>query len=259
MTWWEGFILGLIQGLTEFLPVSSSGHLEIAKSLFGVNPESSFYFTVGVHGATVLSTIVVFRKEIGTLFAGVFRFRINDETSYILKILISMVPVGFVGLLFKEKVEAMYNGNLVFVGILLLITSALLATAHFIKKGDRNIGYLDALIIGMAQAVAVIPGISRSGATIATGLIIGNRKDEIARFSFLMVLIPVIGANFLEIVSANGRGTGNSIMAIIIGSVAAFISGYLACRWMIGFVRKSKLIGFSVYCAGAGLLSILFG
>ena len=259
MSWWEGIILGLIQGLTEFLPVSSSGHLEIAKSLFGVNPESSFYFTVAVHGATVLSTIVVFRKEIGELFAGFFRFRMNDETSYILKILISMVPVGFVGLLYKEKVEALYNGYLVFVGIMLLITSALLATAHFIKKGNRNIGYLDALIIGMAQAIAVIPGISRSGATIATGLIIGNRKDEIARFSFLMVLIPVIGANFLEIVSANGGETGNGIMAIILGSIAAFFSGYLACSLMIGLVRKSKLIWFSVYCAGAGLLSILFG
>ena len=259
MSWLEALILGLIQGLTEFLPVSSSGHLEITKSLFGVNPESSFYFTVAVHGATVLSTIVVFRREIGSLFGGLFRFRLNDETSYLFKILLSMVPVGFIGLLFKEKVEALYNGNLVFVGIMLLITSALLATAHFIKKGDRNIGYLDALIIGMAQAVAVIPGISRSGSTIATGLIIGNRKDEIARFSFLMVLIPVIGANLLEIVSANGRGTGNSMMAIIIGSAAAFISGYLACRWMIGLVRKSKLIWFSVYCAAAGLLSILLG
>jgi len=259
MSWIEALILGLIQGLTEFLPVSSSGHLEIAKSIFGVNPESSFYFTVAVHGATVLSTIVVFRKEILSLFSGFFRFRMNDETSYILKILISMVPVGFVGLLFKDEVEALFNGNLVFVGLMLLVTSALLTTAHFIKKRDRRIGYLDALIIGLAQAVAVIPGISRSGATIATGLIIGNRKDEIARFSFLMVLIPVIGANLMEIVSAEGGGTGNGVISIIIGAIAAFISGYLACRWMIGIVRKSKLIGFAVYCATAGLLSILLG
>lgn len=259
MSWIEALILGLIQGLTEFLPVSSSGHLEIAKSIFGVNPESSFYFTVAVHGATVLSTIVVFREEILSLFGGFFRFRMNDETSYILKILISMVPVGFVGLLFKDEVEALFNGNLVFVGLMLLVTSALLTTAHFIKKRDRSIGYLDALIIGLAQAVAVIPGISRSGATIATGLIIGNRKDEIARFSFLMVLIPVIGANLMEIVSAEGGGTGNGLISIIIGAIAAFISGYLACRWMIGIVRKSKLIGFAVYCAAAGLLSILLG
>lgn len=259
MSWIEALILGLIQGLTEFLPVSSSGHLEIAKSIFGVNPESSFYFTVAVHGATVLSTIVVFWKEIVSLFGGLFRFQMNDETSYILKLLISMVPVGFIGLLFKDKVEALFNGNLVFVGLMLLVTATFLTIAHFIKKRDRSIGYLDALIIGLAQAVAVIPGISRSGATIATGLMIGNRKDEIARFSFLMVLIPVIGANLMEIVSAEGGGTGNGTFTIIIGAVAAFISGYLACRWMIGIVRKSKLIGFAIYCAVAGLLSILLG
>ncbi|HOX75287.1 MAG TPA: undecaprenyl-diphosphate phosphatase [Bacteroidales bacterium] len=259
MNWLESIILGIIQGLTEFLPVSSSGHLEIAKALFGVDAESSFYFTVAVHGATVLSTIVVFWKEIVSLFKGFIKFRMNDETSYIFKILISMIPVGFVGLLLKDRVEALFNGNLIFVGSMLIITAALLALAHFIKKRERSIGYLDALIIGIAQAVAVIPGISRSGATIATGLMIGNRKDEIARFSFLMVLIPVIGANLLEIVSADSGATGNGLVTIIIGAIAAFISGYLACRWMIGLVRKSKLIGFAAYCAAAGLLSILLG
>ncbi len=259
MNWLEAIILGIVQGLTEFLPVSSSGHLEIAKALTGVDPESSFYFTVAVHGATVLSTIVVFHKELVSLFKGFFKFRMNEETSYIFRILISMIPVGFVGLLFKDQVEALFNGNLVFVGMMLLITSSLLAFAHFIRKRDRQIGYLDALIIGIAQALAVIPGISRSGATIATGLLIGNKKDEIARFSFLMVLIPVLGANFLEIISAENNTNGNGVFVIIIGSTAAFISGYLACRWMIGLVRKSKLIGFSVYCAAAGLLSILLG
>jgi len=259
MNWLEAIILGIIQGLTEFLPVSSSGHLEIAKTLFGLDPGSGFYFTVAVHGATVLSTIVVFWKEILLLFKGFFKFRMNDEMSYILKILISMIPVGFVGLLFKVRVEALFNGNLVFVGMMLLITSSLLAFAHFIKKRERQIGYLDALVIGIAQALAVIPGISRSGATIATGLLIGNKKDEIARFSFLMVLIPVLGANFLGIVSAENNASGNGVVAIIVGSIAAFISGYMACRWMIGLVRRSKLIGFSVYCAFAGLLSILLG
>jgi len=259
MNWLEAIILGIVQGLTEFLPVSSSGHLEIAKALTGVDPESSFYFTVAVHGATVLSTIVVFHKELVSLFKGFFKFRMNEETSYIFRILISMIPVGFVGLLFKDQVEALFNGNLVFVGMMLLITSSLLAFAHFIRKRDRQIGYLDALIIGIAQALAVIPGISRSGATIATGLLIGNKKDEIARFSFIMVLIPVLGANFLEIISAENNTNGNGVFVIIIGSTAAFISGYLACRWMIGLVRKSKLIGFSVYCAAAGLLSILLG
>jgi len=255
----EAVILGLIQGLTEFLPVSSSGHLEIAKAIFGVDPETSFYFTVAVHGATVLSTIVVFRQEIGSLFKGFFRFRMNDETSYVLKILISMVPVGFVGLLLEDKVEALFNGNLVFVGSMLLITAALLAIAHFTKKRDRQIGYLDALIIGIAQAFAVIPGISRSGATIATGLMIGNKKNEIAKFSFLMVLIPVLGANLLEILTNETNNMFTASIAIIAGSIAAFFSGYLACRWMIALVRKSKLIGFSVYCALAGLLSIIVG
>ncbi len=255
----EAIILGIVQGLTEFLPVSSSGHLEIAKTLFGVDPASSFYFTVAVHGATVLSTIVVFRKELISLLKGFFKFRMNEETSYIFRIFVSMIPVSFVGLLFKDQVEALFKGNLVFVGMMLLITSSLLAFAHFIKKRERQISYLDALLIGIAQAVAVIPGISRSGATIATGLLIGNKKDEIARFSFLMVLIPVLGANILELISFENNMNGNDVFAIIIGSIAAFISGYLACRWMIGLVRRSKLIGFSVYCAIAGLLSILFG
>lgn len=255
----EAILLGIVQGLTEFLPVSSSGHIEIGKVLFGVDAESRFYFTVAVHGATVLSTIAVFRKDIGALLSGFLKFRMNDETSYILKILVSMIPVGFVGLLLKDQVEALFDGNLVFVGSMLIITAALLATAHFIKKRERQIGYLDALIIGVAQALAVIPGISRSGATIATGLVIGNRKDEIARFSFLMVLIPVLGANFLELLRTESTMAGPGTAVILAGSLAAFISGYFACRWMIGLVRKSKLIGFSVYCAAAGLLAILLG
>jgi undecaprenyl-diphosphatase len=259
MTWFEALVLGLIQGLTEFLPVSSSGHLEIAKSLFGVNPEASFYFTVAVHGATVLSTIVVFRKEIVTLAKGTLKFRMNDETSYVLKIIVSMIPVGIAGLLLKDPIERMFNGNMVFVGFMLLITSLLLAGAHFIRKRDRTINYLDAFIIGIAQAFAVIPGISRSGATIATGLMIGNSKDKIARFSFLMVLVPVIAANLLEIltgeISSDSSGTG----IILIGFFAAFFSGYLACRWMVELVKRSKLIWFSIYCVITGLLSVLLG
>lgn len=259
MTWFEALVLGLIQGLTEFLPVSSSGHLEIAKSLFGVNPDASFYFTVAVHGATVLSTIVVFWKEIITLFSGLFKFKMNEETTYVLKLIVSMIPVGFAGLLLKDPIESMFSGDLVFVGSMLMITAALLAFAHFIKKRERNITYLDALIIGIAQAVAVIPGISRSGATIATGLMIGKRKDEIARFSFLMVLVPVIGANLLEMMtgefSADGTGTG----IILVGFLAAFLSGYLACRWMIALVKRSKLLWFAIYCTAAGLLAVLLG
>jgi len=256
MNLFEAIILGLIQGLTEFLPVSSSGHLEIAKSLFGVDPDASFYFTVAVHGATVLSTIVVFRKEILNLITGSLKFEKNEETSYTLKIILSMIPVGIAGVLLKDPIKNLFDGNLVFIGLMLLVTSLLLAVAHFIKKRERSIGYKDALIIGIAQAIAVIPGISRSGATISTGLLIGNKKDEIARFSFLMVLVPVLGANLLEIMSGEMNTAGTGPVVILSGFLAAFVSGYFACKWMISLVKKSKLIWFSVYCALVGLVSI---
>jgi len=259
MNWFEAIVLGLIQGLTEFLPVSSSGHLEIAKSLFNIDPDASFYFTVAVHGATVLSTIFVFWKEIISLITGSMKFKMNEETSYTLKILLSMVPVGIAGILLKDPIEKLFNGNLVFIGLMLLVTSIVLAAAHFIKKGDRSIGFKDAFIIGIAQAIAVIPGISRSGSTIATGLMIGNKKDEIARFSFLMVLLPVLGANLLEILSGDASMNSAGFGIVIIGFVTAFVSGYFACRWMITLVKQSKLIWFSIYCAVIGLLSIILG
>lgn len=259
MNWFEAIVLGLIQGLTEFLPVSSSGHLEIAKSIFGIDPDASFAFTIAVHGATILSTFLVFRKEIISLLSGMFKFTLNEETLYILKILLSMIPVGIAGILFKEPIERLFNGNMVFIGLMLLVTAILLSVAHFVKKGERKIGWLDAFIIGLAQAVAVIPGISRSGATISTGLIIGNRKDEIARFSFLMVLIPVIGANLLEILSGEMTGGNVTLGLTIIGFATAFISGYFACKWMIELVKRSKLIWFSIYCIVAGILTILLG
>ena len=257
MNWFESIVLGLIQGLTEFLPVSSSGHLEIAKFLFGIDAEASFYFTVAVHGATVLSTIVVFWQEIVTLIKGGLKFRMNEETSYILKIIVSMIPVGIAGVMFKDQAEALFSGNMVFVGSMLLVTAAFLFLGHIIRKKDRDITFIDAFIIGLAQAIAVIPGISRSGATISTGLLLGNSKDKIARFSFLMVLIPVIGANLLEILSGdiNTDKTGTGL--ILIGFVTAFISGYIACKWMIKLVRNSKLIWFSVYCLVIAVISIL--
>jgi len=259
MNWFEAIILGLIQGLTEFLPVSSSGHLEIAKSLFGIDPEASFFFTIAVHGATVLSTISVFWKELLKLVEGTLKFKMNEETSYVLKLIVSMIPVGFVGLLLKDPVERMFSGNIVFVGSMLLITAMFLAAAHFTRKRERKIGYLDALIIGIAQAIAVMPGISRSGATISTGLIIGNSKSEMARFSFLMVLVPVIGANLMEILTEPVSSGNTGIAIMLIGFITAFISGYVACRWMIGLVRKSKLIWFSIYCAIVGLISVFLG
>jgi undecaprenyl-diphosphatase len=214
---------------------------------------------VAVHGATVLSTIAVFWKEILELARGTLKFKMNEETSYTVKIIISMVPVGIAGLLLKDPIEKLFNGNLVFIGSMLLITSALLAFAHLIKKRERDIGYLDALIIGIAQAIAVIPGISRSGATISTGLLIGNKKDEIARFSFIMVLLPVIGANLLEIMSGEVNTGSTSVSIILTGFLAAFISGYFACKWMIGLVKRSRLIWFAVYCAVAGFISVLLG
>jgi undecaprenyl-diphosphatase len=259
MNWTEAIILGLIQGFTEFLPVSSSGHLEIVKHLFGLDPEASFFFTVAVHGATVLSTIFVFWKEILSLLGGTLKFKMNEETTYVLKIFLSMIPVGIVGVLLKDPVERLFNGNMIFIGSMLLVTAGMLALAHFVRKGTRSIGFSDAFIIGIAQAIAVIPGISRSGATISTGLVAGNSKDEIARFSFLMVLIPVIGANIMEILSGNINNGSTSAIVIIIGFLAAFISGYFACRWMIALVKKSKLIWFAIYCTVVGVITILLG
>jgi len=254
----EAIVLGLIQGLTEFLPVSSSGHLELGKYLFGINPEANFYFSIAVHGATVLSTLVVFRKEIAHLASEFLRFEFNEETTYILKLFISMIPVGFVGIFLKDEVEGLYNGNMLVIGSMLLFTALLLTVGHFARPKQRNIGFLNAFIIGISQAIAVIPGMSRSGATISTGLMIGNRKNELARFSFLMVLVPVLGANFLEIISDEKIIGETSPIVIIIGSVTAFISGYFACKWMINLVRRSKMIWFALYCAVIGILTILF-
>jgi undecaprenyl-diphosphatase len=259
MNIFEAIVLGLIQGLTEFLPVSSSGHLEIGKSLFELDKGKNFYFTVAVHGATVLSTLVVFRKELLELARGVLKFTMNEETRYVLKLLLSMIPVAVVGFLFREEVEGLYNGNMLFIGLMLLVTSLLLAAGHFARKKERSIGYWNAFIIGLAQAFAVIPGISRSGATISTGMMLGNRKDELARFSFLMVLIPILGANFLEIVSTTEKATGTVTPAVLIaGTLTAFISGYAACKWMISIVRKSRMIWFAAYCILVGLIAILF-
>jgi undecaprenyl-diphosphatase len=259
MNLFEAMILGLIQGLTEFLPVSSSGHLELGKYLFGIDHESNFYFSIAVHGATVLSTIVVLWKEIKDLFKGFFKFRMNEETSYILKILVSMIPVGFTGLFMEEIAGKFFAGNMISLGIEFMITAVFLLLALVIKPKERQIGFLDSLIIGIAQAIAVLPGISRSGATIATGIMLGNKKSDIAKFSFLMVLIPVIGANLLELKTGNMPTEGASLFVILIGFFIAFISGYLACKWMINLVRKGNLLWFAVYCILVAVFSILLG
>jgi len=260
MEWFEALVLGLIQGLTEFLPVSSSAHLEIGKVLFGIKGEENIYFSILVHGATVLSTIIVFHKEILKLLSGLFKFKYNEETQYVFKLVVSMIPVLIVGLLFKDYVKSFFDGeNLVIVGIFLLVTALLLAFSFFYKRENkREISYLDALIIGIAQAIAVFPGLSRSGSTIATGLIIGNKKTEIAKFSFLMVLVPILGENLLDIVGGDFAQTTIPTSSLLIGFVAAFVSGLFACKIMIKIVSKGKLIWFAVYCLIVGLVSILF-
>lgn len=259
MNWYEALVLGIVQGLTEFLPVSSSGHLELGKALLGINAEKSLIFTVIVHGATVLSTIVIFYKDILQLLKGLFLFKWNDETAYLFKIAVSMIPVVFLGLYFSEEIEGFFTGNIRFVGMMLIFTSLLLASTYLIKSNKREINFLDSFIIGMAQALAVLPGISRSGSTIATGLLIGNRKENIAKFSFLMVLIPIIGANAKDLISNNMSSESTiGTLPLIVGFIAAFITGVLACKWMIKIVSRGKLIYFSIYCFTIGTLAIIF-
>ncbi|MBN2348233.1 MAG: undecaprenyl-diphosphate phosphatase [Bacteroidales bacterium] len=259
MNWLQALLLGILQGLTEFLPVSSSGHLELGKALLNIEADN-LTFTVVVHGATVCSTIVVFFQEIKQLFIGFLEFKWNTSNQYLVKILISVFPVLIVGLFFEDFVESFFTGNLVFVGSMLFITALLLALTHFAKlKKIKEIKYFDALIIGIAQAFAVLPGISRSGATIATGLMLGKGREEVARFSFLMVLVPIIGINVLDIFSGKLQHSAVGILPLIVGFVAAFFSGWLACRWMINLVKRSKLIFFAIYCLLAGLIAIIIG
>jgi len=258
MSNWEALILGLVQGLTEFLPVSSSGHLEIGKYLFG-NMQDSLNFTVAVHGATVLSIIVVFWKDIKKLLVGLFAFKKNEETIYSLKLLFSALPVGILGVLYKDQIEMLFSGRIHLVGAMLMITTVLLFSVSFVTEGRRKISWLDSLIIGIAQAVAVMPGISRSGATIVTGLLLGDDRREATRFSFLMVLIPVIGANFMEIYSgdfSNQNPVG--FIPLLIGFLAAFISGLFACKWMLTLVKKGKLFYFAIYCLLVSLITLFF-
>ena len=248
----------MIQGLTEFLPVSSSGHLEIGKAVFGVEAAESLSFTVVVHGATVMSTLVVFYKDLGTLFKNSVSLQWNEEKSYLVKIIVSMIPVGIVGVFFKEEVEQFFTGNLVFVGSMLIVTSLLLASTHLIKPGERRIPYVSAFIIGISQALAVLPGISRSGATISTGLLLKNKREEVTKFSFLMVLIPIIAANMMDILSGDiGNESSVGVLPLVIGFISAFVSGLFACKLMIRIVNKGKLIYFALYCLVVGVLAII--
>lgn len=257
MDWIQALILGLIQGLTEFLPVSSSGHLELGKHLLGVQYSENLTFTVVVHGATVLSTIIVFWKTIVELVRDFFKFKWNSSTQYIFKIMVSMIPVIIIGLLFKEQVESLFTGNILFVGLMLLLTSGLLAFTYFAKEKQKEISFKSSFIIGIAQAIAVIPGISRSGATIATGLYLGNKKEDVAKFSFLMVLVPIIAANVKDLMDFDlAAQSAVSLTPLIVGFIAAFVSGLLACTWMLRIVKRGKLIYFALYCFIVGLIAV---
>ena len=260
MDWLQALILGLVQGLTEYLPVSSSGHLAIGSYLFGIEGEENLAFTVAVHVATVLSTLVILWKEIDWIFRGLFKMQLNDETRYVINIIISMIPVGIVGVFFKDTVEDIFGSGLLIVGCMLLLTAMLLTFSYYAKPRQKEkISLRDAFIIGIAQACAVMPGLSRSGSTIATGLLLGNKKEKLAQFSFLMVIPPILGEALLDILKAvKGEELfgGIDTMPLIIGFLAAFISGCLACQWMINVVKKGKLIYFGIYCAIAGAITI---
>ena len=267
MEWWQAILLGIVQGLTEFLPVSSSGHLMIFKELLGVDGEGFLDFTVTVHFATVIATVVVFWSSIIALFKGFFKFKYNDETDYICKILVSLIPVALVGFLLKDQVDALFSGALWQVGCGLLITACLLLVSDNVgkrikapvAKDQRNgISFLQAFVVGIAQAFAVVPGVSRSGSTIATGLLCGVKRESMAQFSFLMVLVPIIGEQSLDLLKvAMGSetfGSGVGPLALILGFAAAFVSGLFACKVMIAIVKKAKLTWFALYCLLVAIL-----
>lgn len=255
----ESLYLGIIQGLTEFLPVSSSGHLELLSHILGVNGEENLTFAIAVHGGTVLSTIVVFRKEIVHLLKGFFKFKMNEETDFILKIVVSMIPVLILGLTLKEQIEELFGGSLLLVGCMLLVTATMLLFTYLSKPRQNPITYKSAFLIGVAQALAVLPGLSRSGSTISTGIMLGVKREEVSKFSFLMVLIPILGMNFLDIIKGDfSTASSLSLEAIAIGFVSAFVAGLFACKAMIKLVNKGKLVWFAVYCLVVGTATIIY-
>ena len=276
MDWWQAILLGIVQGLTEFLPVSSSGHLMIARELFGVEAEGFLDFTVMVHFGTVLSTVVVFWGVISRLLKGFFKFRYNDETDYVCKIIVSMIPVFVVGMFLKDKVEALFGDSLTTVAVCLVVTAVLLMlsdmdipgqirrrSGRVVESNHRNgISYLQALVVGLGQAIAVAPGLSRSGTTIATGLITGVKRSVMAEFSFLMVLVPILGEQLLDMLDGisgeAGMASGVGVLPLALGFAAAFISGLFACKVMVALVKKSKLRWFAVYCAVVAAAIFIF-
>lgn len=260
MSWLEALILGIVQGLTEFLPVSSSGHIELGKAIFGIHEADSITFTIVVHLATVTSIITVFWKDIVQLVKSAFTFQKNEDNMFSIKLIISAIPVAILGFTLADKIEQLFTGNAIIVSIFLLLTGLILIFAHFAKEKNKPLSFWDSLIIGIAQAIAVLPGISRSGATISTALILGNNKKEAARFSFLMVIIPILGIAAKDLYS---NITNNSFISeigflpLLIGFISSYIVGFIACKWMIKLVQNSKLIYFAIYCFIVALTAFL--
>ena len=261
MNFIESIILGIIQGLTEFLPVSSSGHLELGKALLHIELENDLLFSIIVHAATTLSTIVVFRNDIMLIIRDIFKFEWNESTQFAAKIILSMIPVGIVGLLFKNEVEGFFQGDIQLVGFMLCLTGVLLLLTHFIKdRQGGEVTFWRAIVIGIAQAVAIIPGLSRSGATISTALLIGTDRSKAACFSFLMVILPIIGATLLEVKDYLEQPSTLDLspLVLVAGFVSSFVAGLFACKLMIDLIKKGKLIYFSIYCFIVGISAVLF-
>ncbi len=256
----DAIILGIIQGLTEFLPVSSSGHLELGKAILGDNsvPEESLMFTVILHFATALSTIVVFRKDVWEIIQGLFSFKWNEDTQFVLKIIISMIPAAIIGFTYESTLEKFFGGNIVLVGAMLILTALLLIMADRAKNTAKKVGFWHALLIGIAQGIAMLPGISRSGATISTSVLLGVDKTKAARFSFLMVVPLIFGKIAKDILTGDLTYNSNSFSYLSIGFIAAFVSGLFACTWMIAIVKRSKLTYFAIYCIIAGVTAIIW-
>jgi undecaprenyl-diphosphatase len=256
----DAIILGIVQGLTEFLPVSSSGHLELGKAILGDNsiPEESLLFTVVLHFATAISTMVVFRKDIWDIIKGVLKFQWNEDMQFLLKIVISMFPAIIVGLFFEKQLEQLFIGNIMLVGLMLIITALLLYLADKAKNTNKKVSFSNALVIGLSQAIAMLPGISRSGATISTSVLLGNDKTKAARFSFLMVVPLIFGKISIDVLSGDLSYESTNFSLLSVGFLAAFISGLFACTWMIKLVKSSKLSYFAIYCIVVGFIAITY-